>query len=404
MAISVLIIICGFVIYTAFWLYVLRIVKKREHEKREKEFIPKDEFLKNAEKITGILLPVKKLFVRQEEMLKLISETIKHATSNIETSTVDVVQRLTMILKELKGIASNTEETINYNEKRISYRLCEVLDFSFDGKRCADSEKCQEKKLCETIGKIFIISNELKNFTAHLFERIKDGSLFRDITDYSKELSNQMRAIKGATGVISDIADQINLLALNAAIEAARAGKHGRGFAVVADEIRKLSYKTNSFAKEIEKTIHDRVSNFEKLSAILIETNRKIFKEIEALYRLTEGLMFLLSISKDIKELINDNRNLYENINQAIYNLQFEDITKQMLSHVHNIIDKMKEEIKGIHLDELKKEFCEMGIKEEMLKELNDYYTMEEERDIAGKVIIGFTEKKEKKKEDVTFF
>ncbi|ECP9746671.1 methyl-accepting chemotaxis protein, partial [Campylobacter jejuni] len=71
--------------------------------------------------------------------------------------------------------------------------------------------------------------------TAAALEEIT--SSMQNVSVKTSDVITQSEEIKNVTGIIGDIADQINLLALNAAIEAARAGEHGRGFAVVADEV-----------------------------------------------------------------------------------------------------------------------------------------------------------------------
>ena len=92
-------------------------------------------------------------------------------------------------------------------------------------------------------------SSDLRN-SAHLLAGIT--SSMGGVVQKTSEVSAQTEDIKSVTGIIRDIADQINLLALNAAIEAARAGEHGRGFAVVADEVRNLAEKTQKSLADIE--------------------------------------------------------------------------------------------------------------------------------------------------------
>ncbi|EHZ1550338.1 methyl-accepting chemotaxis protein, partial [Campylobacter coli] len=84
--------------------------------------------------------------------------------------------------------------------------------------------------------------------TAAALEEIT--SSMQNVSVKTSDVITQSEEIKNVTGIIGDIADQINLLALNAAIEAARAGEHGRGFAVVADEVRKLAERTQKSLSE----------------------------------------------------------------------------------------------------------------------------------------------------------
>ena len=89
---------------------------------------------------------------------------------------------------------------------------------------------------------------------------------FGDKLNHSIENAKVVESISELTGVISNIAGQINLLSLNASIEAARAGDAGRGFAVVATEIGSLAGSTSEAVGKIQDTISDVQSAFSELT------------------------------------------------------------------------------------------------------------------------------------------
>lgn len=105
---------------------------------------------------------------------------------------------------------------------------------------------------------------ELLHTSVNSLENI--NQTMQGLSQKTAEVTTQSQDIKSVTGIIRDIADQINLLALNAAIEAARAGEHGRGFAVVADEVRNLAEKTQKSLAEIETNTNILVQSIADMS------------------------------------------------------------------------------------------------------------------------------------------
>lgn len=75
--------------------------------------------------------------------------------------------------------------------------------------------------------------------------------------DLLESLAGKTHRVRDVTGMIEEIAEQINLLSLNASIEAARAGEHGRGFAVVAGEVRELSRRTAEATRQVESLVDE---------------------------------------------------------------------------------------------------------------------------------------------------
>ena len=95
-----------------------------------------------------------------------------------------------------------------------------------------------------------------------------------------QQLADSARRIGEVIGLISSIAEQINLLALNATIESARAGEAGKGFAVVATEVKTLATQTSKATEaitaqinEVQVVTNDVVKSLAQIQSTIAEVN-----------------------------------------------------------------------------------------------------------------------------------
>ncbi|EGS1448188.1 methyl-accepting chemotaxis protein [Campylobacter upsaliensis] len=155
--------------------------------------------------------------------------------------------------------------------------------------------------------------------TAAALEEIT--SSMQNVSQKTSDVITQSEEIKNVTGIIGDIADQINLLALNAAIEAARAGEHGRGFAVVADEVRKLAERTQKSLSEIE-------ANTNLLVQSINDMAESIKEQTAGITQINESVAQIDQTTKDNVEIANESAIISNTVSDIANNI-LEDVKKK---------------------------------------------------------------------------
>jgi methyl-accepting chemotaxis protein len=316
-----------------------------------------------------------------------LTESINRNFSPVSKVLNDYATLLTVFQEQLKSVNSDSEDASNV----ISGNFTGIVDKAMHQSQMAGDALSSFTGGEGDEGQGFV-QNSRHTLVSVITEMQKMGEYATRSNNSLSEVMSEVENIRTVVANVGYIADQTNLLALNAAIEAARAGEHGRGFAVVADEIRKLSEKSNQFAKEIKNAVDNisgKVTSIHSQSAKEVQNIMQVTTDAHSnvdgtLNRLDEAIERSHGI---ITTLQRSSMQLAEDINRMVVSMQYQDINRQRIEHVIDPLSIMKSDLDTISTG--LKNITEMGTGlnvRELTEHLNNIYTMESERDLINNV------------------
>ena len=214
----------------------------------------------------------------------------------------------------------------------------------------------------------------------------------RIVLDERVTLMRELNGLMGFTAELDQmahdvarVAAQTNLLALNAAIEAARAGEQGRGFAVVADEVRQLSQLSGTTGKRIGekiKVINDAITSAFSTGEASSERDGRAVATAENTIRevLADFQLMADGMAEAGVQLRESSANLQSQAADAIVQLQFQDRSSQILSHVCTSIDAAADAFNEVSQQYADDSVLRSPDVEALLEGLEQSYAMAEER------------------------
>ncbi|MBI5193567.1 MAG: hypothetical protein HZA08_09030 [Nitrospirae bacterium] len=326
------------------------------------------------------------------EMTPILINNLKNITDQTEKAAMEIGSAFRLIIAEAKEGAEEAHAVVNYFIGTNNNAGDNDFGESYVHRIIRINE--------EATGNVLNVLGEMSNMSQEFLSELQT-------------ISNNFEGISKFVKEIEYIADQTNLLALNATIEAARAGDHGRGFAVVADEVRKLATKSTETSTNINKiaqTSRETINLIHKNMKTSISSNiNKIEPSERSIREVTYKFKKSITNIYDAMETLAGTYNVItDDIEKALYALQFQDITHQEIEHVIEPLEKLKErlctlessydrilkneeienaeEISLNSRETTKIENKKDNIKKDMFNDLQKLYTVAEERYVLDRL------------------
>jgi len=314
-----------------------------------------------------------------EKLIHISNAELGSAITKIEQSTISAIDNFTNINSLFSTTINSTKELV----MGIKDKLNIMVDEDTTNKGHNRNGQVRSTDIREKYEAI--INHILEEMKSIVSRKEEDIALLDNV-------SNSVLGIKCFADEVSRIAMFSQILSINAKCEAARAGNSGNTFSVVAAEMSRLSQETREFAKKIDDNLKSTQQSIENTTktlkqAIGVESsfiNATVFLMRDVFMSIIDGLMSLISL---IEKTIGESSEINRSIQNVIVNLQFEDITKQISTHVMHIMSTVVSWINKINCKDIGAHLESINAIEKMANEIHEMFTMESERKIAVEVI-----------------
>lgn len=232
-------------------------------------------------------------------------------------------------------------ETVDFTEdaaNALIHSLISVNGLADELMTYLDEAGEQSEQMQRSFEDSSYVIKELAEFIHTLPDHIEEQR--QDFRLLGKRMSDLSKRVE----VIQEISQRTTLLSLNAAIEAAHAGESGRSFAVVAKEVRALAACSSEAARTITEGIQEvqaSVNNYfgpemeARIQRDISEVKRLMTQTQELDDGYTDMRLFYRML---ISAITQHHQGLSNEVNNALGNIQFQDVTRQITERIRESI------------------------------------------------------------------
>lgn len=317
---------------------------------------------------------------REGDISKRIDVTMTDDLGLMTGNTNALMDKLSMILKQLKTESDNLTDSANVLSKSADYsskaltqmtNALEKISTEGDAQRdmitsvketivglqngsnslagLVDEQSYAMRQnsdsitqMANNINSVAQMTKEAEQLSETLANTSENGTKVLSMAKKSiEEIQESSKEVQKIIDVIQSICSRTNLLSMNASIEASHAGEAGKGFAVVADEIRKLANSSSKSAEDIKNKISEMVAKIDAGTTSIAEADVS-FNKINGYVDKNKKLMNTISQSMDEqKNNANNNMTITNQVRDAL--IKTNDLAKQQKDYSEIVVAILNE-------------------------------------------------------------